>query len=73
VKDHLVIFDAPYGEQQSRWVIDAAKSKCQIGRNPQTVAVGDALRKANITGATIAGGHGATAKQAEIGPALAAN
>jgi len=27
MKDHLVIFDAPYGEQQSRWVIDAAKAK----------------------------------------------
>jgi len=35
--------------------------------------VGDALRKHNITGATIAGGHGTTAKQADIGPALAAN
>src|SRR5262245_12978097 len=27
MKDHLVIFDAPYGERQSRWVIDAAKAK----------------------------------------------
>jgi glyoxylase-like metal-dependent hydrolase (beta-lactamase superfamily II) len=27
MKDYLVIFDAPYGEQQSRWVIDAAKAK----------------------------------------------
>jgi glyoxylase-like metal-dependent hydrolase (beta-lactamase superfamily II) len=27
MKDHLVIFDAPYGELQSRWVIDAAKAK----------------------------------------------
>src|SRR3954453_3615777 len=27
MKDHLVIFDAPYGEQQLRWVIDAAKAK----------------------------------------------
>jgi len=26
-KDHLVIIDAPYGELQSRWVIDAAKAK----------------------------------------------
>ena len=24
MKDHLVVFDAPYGEPQSRWVIDAA-------------------------------------------------
>src|SRR5205085_9261906 len=27
MKDHLVIVDAPYGELQSRWVIDAAKAK----------------------------------------------
>ncbi len=27
MKDYLVIFDAPYGELQSRWVIDAAKMK----------------------------------------------
>ncbi len=27
MKDHLVVVDAPYGELQSRWVIDAAKAK----------------------------------------------
>src|SRR5437879_5558269 len=27
MKDHLVIVDAPYGELQSRWVIDAARAK----------------------------------------------
>jgi glyoxylase-like metal-dependent hydrolase (beta-lactamase superfamily II) len=27
MKDHLIIFDAPYGELQSRWTIDAAKAK----------------------------------------------
>jgi len=27
MKDFLVIFDAPYGELQSRWTIDAAKAK----------------------------------------------
>jgi hypothetical protein len=27
MKDSLVIFDAPYGELQSRWTIDAAKAK----------------------------------------------
>ena len=37
------------------------------------IAVGDALRKASITGSTIVGGHGTTAKQADIGAALAAN
>ena len=43
-----------------------------IDRSEATAAVGEVLRKYNITGATIAGGHGALAKQAEIGPALAA-
>jgi glyoxylase-like metal-dependent hydrolase (beta-lactamase superfamily II) len=55
------------------FVTDLISPRGQIGRNPGTVAVGDALRKHNITNATIAGGHGATAKQADIGPALAAN
>ena len=27
MKDYLVIFDAPYGELQSRWTVDAAKAK----------------------------------------------
>jgi glyoxylase-like metal-dependent hydrolase (beta-lactamase superfamily II) len=27
MKDYLVVFDAPYGELQSRWTIDAAKAK----------------------------------------------
>jgi hypothetical protein len=44
-----------------------------ISRSPNTTAVGDALRKASIAGSTIVGGHGTTAKQAEIEPALAAN
>jgi glyoxylase-like metal-dependent hydrolase (beta-lactamase superfamily II) len=55
------------------WVTDLISPRGPIGRSPATVAVGDALRKANITGATIAGGHGTTAKQADIAAALAAN
>src|SRR5262249_9572731 len=55
------------------WVTDLVSPRGQVGRNPGTVAVGNALRKNNITGATIAGGHGTTAKQADIEPALAAN
>jgi glyoxylase-like metal-dependent hydrolase (beta-lactamase superfamily II) len=55
------------------WVTDLISPRGPITRNPGTAAVGEALRKHNITGATIAGGHGATAKQADIGPALAAN
>src|SRR6266446_3524982 len=55
------------------WVTDLISPRGTIGRSPATVAVGDALRKAGITGSTIAGGHGTTAKQAEIAAALAAN
>jgi glyoxylase-like metal-dependent hydrolase (beta-lactamase superfamily II) len=55
------------------WVTDLISPRGQITRNPATAAVGEALRKYNITGATIAGGHGATAKQADIAPALAMN
>src|SRR5262245_50075364 len=55
------------------YVTDLVSPRGQIGRNPATAAVGEALRKHNITNATIAGGHGTTAKQADIGPALAAN
>jgi hypothetical protein len=55
------------------YVTDLISPRGPIGRSPNTVAVGDALRKANITGSTIVGGHGTTAKQDEIGPALAAN
>ena len=55
------------------YVTDLISPRGPIGRSPATVAVGDALRKAGITGATIAGGHGTTAKLAVIEPALAAN
>jgi glyoxylase-like metal-dependent hydrolase (beta-lactamase superfamily II) len=55
------------------WVTDLVSPRGPVGRNPQTVSVGEALRKHNITNATIAGGHGTTAKQADIAPALAAN
>jgi len=55
------------------WVTDLVSPRGPVGRNPGTVAVGDALRKHNITGATIAGGHGATTKQGDIAQALASN
>ena len=54
------------------YVTDLISPRGPIGRTPGTIAVGDALRKLNITGATIAGGHGTTAKQADIAAALAA-
>jgi glyoxylase-like metal-dependent hydrolase (beta-lactamase superfamily II) len=56
------------------WVTDLVSPRGgPIGRNPGTVAVGDALRKHNITNATLAGGHGGLAKQAEAAAALATN
>lgn len=55
------------------WVTDLVSPRGPINRNPATVAVGEALRKHNITGATIAGGHGTTAKQVDIAQALAMN
>ena len=55
------------------YVTDLLSPRGPIARTPGTVAVGDALKKHGITDATIAGGHGTTAKQAEIGQALAAN
>jgi len=55
------------------WVTDLVSPRGAIERTPGTVAVGEALRKYGVTGATIAGGHGTTAKQADIAPALAQN
>jgi glyoxylase-like metal-dependent hydrolase (beta-lactamase superfamily II) len=52
------------------WVTDLISPRGPVARNPGTLAVGEALKQAGITGSTIAGGHGATAKQAEIGAAL---
>jgi len=55
------------------FITDLISPRGPIARTPATVAVGAALRKYNINDALIAGAHGTTAKQAEIGPALAAN
>jgi glyoxylase-like metal-dependent hydrolase (beta-lactamase superfamily II) len=55
------------------WVTDLVSPRGPVGRNPGTVAVGEALRKHNISGVLIAGGYGVTVKQADIAPALAAN
>jgi glyoxylase-like metal-dependent hydrolase (beta-lactamase superfamily II) len=55
------------------WVTDLISPRGPVGRTPATAAVGEALRKANVTGSTIVGGHGTTAKQADIAAALAAN
>jgi glyoxylase-like metal-dependent hydrolase (beta-lactamase superfamily II) len=55
------------------YVTDLISPRGTIDRSEATVAVGEALRKLNISGTTIAGGHGTTTKQADIAPALAAN
>jgi glyoxylase-like metal-dependent hydrolase (beta-lactamase superfamily II) len=55
------------------YVTDLLSPRGPVARTGGTVAVGNALRKANIENSTIVGGHGTTAKQADIGPALAAN
>jgi hypothetical protein len=55
------------------YVTDLISPRAPIERNAGTVAVGDALRKYGITNTTIAGGHGATARQADIAQALAQN
>jgi Metallo-beta-lactamase superfamily len=52
------------------WITDILSPRGSVERNPGTLSVGEALKKYSITGATIAGGHGTTAKQADIGPAL---
>jgi glyoxylase-like metal-dependent hydrolase (beta-lactamase superfamily II) len=53
------------------FVTDLISPRGQIDKTEGTVAVGNAFRKYGITGATIAGGHGAIAKQADITAALA--
>ena len=55
------------------WVTDLISPRGQVERSEATVAVGEALKKYGITGATFVGGHGTTATQADLGPALAAN
>jgi glyoxylase-like metal-dependent hydrolase (beta-lactamase superfamily II) len=55
------------------YVTDLVSPRGPIERSENTVAVGEFVRKYGITGATIAGGHGTTVKQADIAPTLAAN
>jgi glyoxylase-like metal-dependent hydrolase (beta-lactamase superfamily II) len=55
------------------WVTDLISPRGPVGRTGGSVAVGNALRQHNINNATIVGGHGTTAKQADITQALAAN
>src|SRR5499426_3114189 len=55
------------------FVTDLISPRGPVARTDATAAVGEALRKYGVTDATIAGGHGTTAKQADIASALAQN
>jgi glyoxylase-like metal-dependent hydrolase (beta-lactamase superfamily II) len=52
------------------FVTDLISPRGPVARTEGTLAVGEALKKHGITNALIAGGHGTTAKQSEIGAAL---
>jgi glyoxylase-like metal-dependent hydrolase (beta-lactamase superfamily II) len=52
------------------FVTDLISPRGPIQRTDGTLAVGEALKKYGITNALIAGGHGTTAKQADIAAAL---
>jgi glyoxylase-like metal-dependent hydrolase (beta-lactamase superfamily II) len=55
------------------YVTDLISPRGKIERSPATVSVGAVLQKNGITGSVIAGGHGTTAKQADITEALTTN
>jgi len=52
------------------FVTDLISPRGPVARTEGTIAVGDAFKKYGIKDALIAGGHGTTAKQSEIGAAL---
>jgi glyoxylase-like metal-dependent hydrolase (beta-lactamase superfamily II) len=55
------------------YITDLVSPRGPIDRSDMTISAGDALRKYGISGATIAGGHGTTVKQADIAAPLAAD
>ena len=57
------------------YVTDLISPRGAIARSPETIAVGKSLREFDVhdTDLIFAGGHGTTAKQADIAAALAAN
>jgi len=69
---HLVAF---LGGEERDWDRAIQELGHRYGRfaEERGLSVGDAMRKHGITGSVIAGGHGTTAKQADIAAALAAN
>ena len=55
------------------WVTDLWSPGSETAKTPGTTALHEALKNHGIQGATIAGGHGATAPQAELDRIFAAN
>jgi glyoxylase-like metal-dependent hydrolase (beta-lactamase superfamily II) len=55
------------------YVTDLISPRGPVARSEATVSVGEAMKKFGISGAVIAGGHGTTARQSDIAPALASN
>jgi len=52
------------------FVTDLISPRGPVARTEGTLAVGEAFKKYGIKDSLIAGGHGTTAKQSEIGQAL---
>jgi len=53
------------------WMTDIWSPARDTTKTPGAVALGDALRKLGITGATLAGGHGGNGKQSDLDTVLA--
>jgi glyoxylase-like metal-dependent hydrolase (beta-lactamase superfamily II) len=69
----MLIANVLSGNANIVYVTDLISPRGPIERSEATASVGAILRKYNITGALIAGGHGTTVKQADITAQLAAN
>jgi glyoxylase-like metal-dependent hydrolase (beta-lactamase superfamily II) len=69
----MLIGNVVTGNANIVYVTDLISPRGPIERSEATVAVGNLLRKYNINGALIAGGHGATIKQSDLTAQLAAN
>jgi glyoxylase-like metal-dependent hydrolase (beta-lactamase superfamily II) len=69
----MLIANVVSGSSNIVYVTDLISPRGPIERSEATVAVGNLLRKYNINGALIVGGHGATIKEADLSAQLAAN
>jgi hypothetical protein len=69
----MLIGNVISGNSNIVYVTDLISPRGPIERSEATASVGVILRKYNITGALIAGGHGTTVKQADLTAQLAAN